>query len=851
MAMAKGPIFAAGGFQAFSSKGYTLLFLPDISNEELQRENKAPVYYWLPNKVRLARKDGDTGDYVFSFIHFEGVLSEEANINVAGGKNEVSGGVFAFSTTTAPPTEALKEIQDQLLNAFRGKDDRYWGWRTSVAPEFRPVPIVANVTTVSNVSPTMDGTIPAVVPAGGGGGAVPSGGGGGALPPAPAGSGTPAPAGGSAGTAPAGGGSAGTAPASGGSAGAAPASGGSAGAAPAGGAPGGAPAGGGAPPGRAYNPSLPPVIRAVSRLPYLPTRSRGTVPVDYRGSNLDPFYLRVEGQGPGSVTPFAENAYSGVCGGLEAGILWNSFHQGTSVITIHQYMRLKVVSPEVTLSVHGDWDRIQDHFSGQGHAGNLFWSADIQAQFNEMRQKGDIKVTLFVDTTLPNADKLQEAMEKRSDLVFQKFMDLAQKVIFDPAPFNEKPAESGGGFLGFGGGVAVKLRRDHTHLSLDYEETRQFAYFQDYPISGDLSGIYDEIKADPENEKKYFLTFYVGDWDRKVSRVFKPVVNWPDPAKKWVGEPVAFLSAQVGYPNTQGEINWTSHVFQPNDPPDAQWNAVTEMKKAADVANPPAGWTPDKTFVKRQIHFTEPPSADEYPFARVSVEQNVVDLDPGDYGILTADNNLDVRVDNVGILSVGPIDLDVDLEEAKQEVEVEMQAMGKKADGNDREVVRFRWMFADQTESRHWMTFTGQPDFVPKYKYRVTITVKGTLFNKGVSWQGEWQEAGGNGPILLRVPMQNDPGVVTRSLPVPVYSRPALPGRIPPGGRIPPPRPEPEPMVMSGSGRIPPGKRGFSIGSVGGWSVLPSGTARGAPVKRGNGGEKSMFSGYVTSPPRA
>ena len=59
-------------------------------------------------------------------------------------------------------------------------------------------------------------------------------------------------------------------------------------------------------------------------------------------------------------------------------------------------------------------------------------------------------------------------------------------------------------------------------------------------------------------------------------------------------------------------------------------------------------------------------------------------------------------------------------------------------------------------------------------------------------------------------------------------------------------------MVMSGSGRIPPGKRGLSIGSVGGWSVLPSGTARGAPVKRvGNGGEKPMFSGYVTSPPRA
>ncbi len=764
MAMAKGPIFAAGGFQSFGSRGYTLLFLPDIANPDLQREGQAPVYYWLPNKVRLARKDGETGDYVFSFIHFEGVQSAETNVGVSGDKNEVTGGVFAFSTTTAPPADVLKEVQDQLLNAFRGSDDHYWGWRTPAAPMFRPVPIVANVTAVSNVAATKDGRVPV------------------ALPP-----------------------------------------------------------GANAPPGRAADPSLPPVIRASRQLP--PPRHLRAVPATYRDPNLDPFYLRVEGQGDGSVTPFAENAYSGVCGGLEAGILWQSFHMGTSVVTLHQHLKIKVVSPEVTLRIHGDWDRIQTHFSGAAHAGGLFWSADIQAQFNDLRQSGDIKVEMFVDTTLPGADKLQAELDKRSDLVFQKFMEQAQKTIFDPPQFNEKPAEASGGFLGFGGGAAFKLRVDQTHLQLNYEETRQFAYLQDFPISGDLSGIYDEIKADPANEKKYFLTFYVSDWDRKVSRVFKPVVNWPDASKRWVGEPVAFLSVQVGYPNVRGEINWDSHVFQPSDPPDAQWNSVTEMKKAEDVTNPPSGWTPDKTFVKRQIHFTEPPSADEYPFARVSVEKNVVDLDPGDYGALTTENSLDVRVDNVGMLSVGPIDLNVDLENEKQELEVELQAMGKRDDGSERDVERFRWKFADQAEPRHWMIFTGQPTFVPKYRYRVTVTVKGTLFSKGMQWQGPWEEAGGNGPIILNVPLQTDPGVVTRNLPLTSHApRPEAPA-APSSGRLPPPRPgAPQPTT---SGRRPPPAARAEPG-LRGWSMLPGGQ-RGAPAENG----RPMFESFSPIPPSA
>ena len=102
--------------------------------------------------------------------------------------------------------------------------------------------------------------------------------------------------------------------------------------------------------------------------------------------------------------------------------------------------------------------------------------------------------------------------------------------------------------------MALKYRRDTTNLNLDYEETQQFAYLQDHTISSSLAGMYDEMKADPEAERKYFLTVYLDDWPRKLGRVVRPVAAWDD------GD-VQFMSVEVGYPNTEGALNWEGHSF--------------------------------------------------------------------------------------------------------------------------------------------------------------------------------------------------------------------------------------------------------------------------------------------------
>ena len=57
-----------------------------------------------------------------------------------------------------------------------------------------------------------------------------------------------------------------------------------------------------------------------------------------------------------------------------------------------------------------------------------------------MRTNGTLEVDVKVDQTLPGADKMAEMIDKRTDLILTKFMEQAQKVIFDPPQPTVEPA---------------------------------------------------------------------------------------------------------------------------------------------------------------------------------------------------------------------------------------------------------------------------------------------------------------------------------------------------------------------------------------------------------------------------
>ncbi|QOR70188.1 hypothetical protein IM660_16470 [Ruania alkalisoli] len=689
---AMGPTYA-GGTEPIVSGGYDVLYLPDVNNRELIRQGESPVFYYIPNLVRMARKDGpDSGDYLFNLVRFAGTGGEA----VIGSPGEVAGGVLTFSVTGAIPEHVRRQSESQITAKYAESEDVFWGLKgRRKEPTFRPAIITENITSVSNVSPTSRG-LPTLPSAGGSRFAYR---------------------------------------------------------------------------GTAGRPRLtrtrdesgpPPVAEDGS-----PVLTGGS------GSNLDPWYWQMHGNGKGSIVPTGTHAFSGLIGAYPAAICWEAFHGTASPLIVIQNYKLKVWSPVVTLDIVGNWDRVFEHFSAAA-SGRAFWaSADIQTEFNNMRTNGTITVDLKVDTTLPGSEEIARRLDEKSNLVYEKFMEQAKGMIFDPPPPEVEAAEAdSGSFTPWGVGVALKYRRDTTRLNLEYHETQQFAYLQDHTISSSMAGMFDEIKDDPEAERKYFLTVYLDDWPRKLARVVRPVAAWED------GN-VEFLSVQVGYPNTSGEIQWEGHSFAGLEGEDGSWKYQTAQKVAADVANAPEDWSPDKTFVKRKVHLAEPPSEASDPYRRVQIDNNVIDLDPEPNGQLLNDTTLEVRADTAGRLAVGPVELGVVLTDNTQKVEAEFEPVDPDTrEPLGRPSVRFSWGEDDLDTDRFWTVFTSDPEFRPFYRYRVHVTVKGTLFEPGRSWSGDWEYSSGNGPLVVNVP-QPDPERGVRYVPEERIAR--LRGMIPDG----------------------------------------------------------------------
>lgn len=706
MAHAVGPCFT-GGFENYvvldeSGEQYTILYLPDRNNDELQREGKPPVYYWMPDQVRLARK-GDTGDYKFHHIHFVGVFGKDVNVGLD--KAEVQGGVLTFTTTTKYPTAVLKQSEAQLQERWRGKDDKYWGWRGIAEPHFRIAPIASNITVLTNLAPGPDGTMPEQT-----GDDLP------VLEEAP-------------------------------------------------------PVGDtleGTPPAEGTTPRSRDGKKA--RWGRLPRRAlHGSA---FRGPpNVNAWAWKMQGQGPGAVTG-GENAYSGLLGAIPSEIIWAGFHGAYSPIVVSQSLQLPFWSQLMRIKITSDWTRVFDHFSTAASGRYLWVSADIKTEFNNLRMKEAIKVELDIDGTMQGGSDLEKQIQARIDLILKEWMEQAKKAIFDPPPPTVPPADASGGIRNilspWSAGFSLKQRKDVVSIHREYEETRYFRYLQPHTISSSMEGFFNEIKKDPGAEKKYFTRLVLGELGQKVHRIVKPVVNWPDASEKWVGEPVAFLSAQVGYVDSQGAIQWQGHIFQNKDSDTTNWQPVFVRRREGEVSNPPPDWSVDKTFVKRKVHLLEPPGESHYDNMKTFVEINELALDPEPNGTITNDNIVEVRADQVGMLDVGPMSLNVALDDSKQIVEVEFRALGNRVDGTDRseKITRFRWEGGElkQFEPRYWRIFTGQSDFIPKYEYRVNVTVRGTLLSKGMAWSGAWQSENGNGALIIRVPGPDDEGVAKRSL---------------------------------------------------------------------------------------
>jgi len=723
---AMGPTYAGGEESLLhNASGYRMTFLPDVNNHALQEQGDNPVFYWVPNIIRLARKNGpDDGDYLFNLIRFAGSQSSEGMVGVEEDR-EVAGGIVTFTVTSAPPDDVLAELQQQIIDRFSGDTDYFWGIRTRIEPIFRPAIVRSNNVSVSNIAPSAEGTIPVSPP----------------VDPA-----LPAPRGA---------------------------------------------------PKLSMVGSPRTLLEPPSTVRQFETRGSG---------NLDPWFWQMQGEGAGSISPSGTNAYSALVGAYPAAIMWEAFHGTSSPIVVNSALQLLAWAPVVDLTISGKWERVFNHFSAAAQ-GRYYWaSADIKAEFNNMRMEGVIDVDLSIDPTIPNGEEILRNIEKESSLVYEKFMEEARKVIFEPPQPEVEAAEASSGsfWQPYNLGFALNYRRDSTTLDLYYHKSTQLAYLQPHVISSSLTGMFEEMAADPDAEGKYFRTVYLDDWPKKLARIVKPVVNWTNKA-------VAFVSAQIGYPSTNGDIRWEGRVFQEQAPDGDRWDYSQAQKEESDVSNKPEGWTADKTFVKRSIHMSEPSNPLDDPFNIVEIDQNQIDLDSGENGSLINNIALEVRADTAGRLSVGPIDIAVVLENTEK-VEVTFEATDGNGGSMGRQPVKFSWDGTDQQEDRYWTIYTGDPDFRAFYRYKVRVLVKGSIFEPGMEWEGPWVETSGNGPLTISIPMRGEEGVnVVRSQPREFLSLEDFAERRA--------RDLPEPMVAGSNGVRGTESSSDHSASVSGWPI--------------------------------
>ncbi|MHC2297247.1 hypothetical protein [Rhizobium mongolense] len=109
---------------------YEILFLPDVKNDELQREGKPPFFYWVPRAVRIARRGeggqgGLSGDYKFRLMHFVGVQTGETHVAVSGTRETAGGVISLTTTTTAPPLAAQKSAKQALIQRLLGDTRKF------------------------------------------------------------------------------------------------------------------------------------------------------------------------------------------------------------------------------------------------------------------------------------------------------------------------------------------------------------------------------------------------------------------------------------------------------------------------------------------------------------------------------------------------------------------------------------------------------------------------------------------------------------------------------------------------------------------------------------------------------
>ncbi len=117
-----GPDFFLVSVQDNNQIGYELEIFPDANNPLLRSNGIAQQFYFMPQRIYLAKKQDSPQDFDFGMTVFKGLLTPEDTIGInpgqgtGGGDVEAGGGFCTFSTTFAVPPEVIQNAIGKLKN---------------------------------------------------------------------------------------------------------------------------------------------------------------------------------------------------------------------------------------------------------------------------------------------------------------------------------------------------------------------------------------------------------------------------------------------------------------------------------------------------------------------------------------------------------------------------------------------------------------------------------------------------------------------------------------------------------------------------------------------------------------
>jgi hypothetical protein len=167
-----------------TGRTFALNIYPDANNPLLRQNGLPTQYYFMPQRVYLAKRQSDPSAFDFGVTVFKGLMTDETTLgirpeNMVGGEASVGGGICSFATTFAIPNSVLQNVAKRLKRRdyqppsnFQARFARFFDHSDQDAlPQVGIVPILENTVTIEvpNLVRVGDATLPFFIDAQGAG----------------------------------------------------------------------------------------------------------------------------------------------------------------------------------------------------------------------------------------------------------------------------------------------------------------------------------------------------------------------------------------------------------------------------------------------------------------------------------------------------------------------------------------------------------------------------------------------------------------------------------------------------------------------------------------------------------